>query len=293
MLVIGLVLVGMALVALTSALGIVGVSTKPVRRRLQARLAQGVEGLPGRAVLADDAGMGWARFVVPKRTVTKVDRRLQLAGRPDGWNVRRFVTVKAISTLLASLLALLVAASDLKPLTVVLAGLLVFIGRKAPDVILDRVATNRQNAIRKALPDVLDQTTVSIESGLSMEGALARVSDGAHSALGDEFARTLQDMRVGMSRKDAYEALADRTDVEDLRHFVKSIMQADEFGVSVAKIVATQAADIRIKRRFEAEARALQVPVKMLFPLLICLFPALFVVVLTPAVINLSETIGR
>ena len=290
MLILGILLICMALGAMLSALGIVGVSTKPVRRRLQSRLMQGAESRAGRTLFADGEGVGWARFVVPRPTVARVDRQLQLAGRPGGWTVRRFVAVKAASTVLSIIVSLLVVSSELKPLTAVLAGLLVFIGFKAPDVVLQRRSADRQSAIRKAMPDVLDQTTVSIESGLSMEGALARVSESTQSALSDEFSRTLQDMRVGMSRKDAYEALAQRTEVDDLKHFVKSILQADEFGVSVAKVVATQAADIRIKRRFEAEARALQIPVKMLFPLLICLFPALFVVVLTPAFLNLSDT---
>lgn len=295
MLILGVLLVVMALVAFSTALGLGGVSAKSVRQRLGTGIGPAGEETAQRvrSMFADSEGIGWGRILTTRRSAARIDRNLQLAGRPVGWTVRRFATVKAASTLASVAVGALLIFFDPSRVTVFLAIVLVFMGVKVPDVILQRRAADRQEAIRRTLPDVLDQTSISIESGLSLEAAMAHVGEGSQTALGEEFVRTLQDMRVGMSRKDAYEALADRTDVDDLKRFIKSILQADEFGVSVATVVANQAADIRVKRRFEAEARALQVPVKMLFPLLVCLFPVLFVVVLTPAILNLNETLAN
>ncbi len=167
----------------------------------------------------------------------------------------------------------------------------VFIAFAAPGVLIQNRATARQTIIQRELPDVLDQVSISIESGLGFEGAFARIGDRRSGPLSEEIVRTVQDMRLGMSRREAYQALADRTDVEDLRRFVKSIVQAEQYGISIASVVRTQASEIRFKRKARAEGTALKVPVKILFPLLVCILPVLFIVVLTPAIINISDTI--
>ena len=167
------------------------------------------------------------------------------------------------------------------------------VGYFAPDIIIQKRAEARQLAIQEELPDVLDQVTISIESGLGFEAAFARIGERRTGPLAEEIVRTVQDMRLGMSRRDAYQALADRTDVDDLRRFVKSIVQAEKYGVSISSVVRTQATEIRFKRRTRAEGKALKVPVKVLFPLLVCILPVLFIVVLTPAVISISETFSK
>ena len=131
---------------------------------------------------------------------------------------------------------------------------------------------------------------ISIESGLSFEAALFRAAETGNGALADELMRTIQDIRVGMSRRVAYDALAHRTESEDIRRFVRSIIQAEETGVSVSTIVRSQSDMMRMKRKLRAEGKAQQVSTKLLFPLLVCVFPVLFVVVLAPAIMNAYAT---
>jgi tight adherence protein C len=202
------------------------------------------------------------------------------------------VTLKFVLTLTGIFLLFVLVSSNPSPLNWLLGGLAIFIGYVSPDVIIQSRGESRQESIQQELPDVLDQVTISIESGLGFEAAFAHIGDRRSGPLADEIVRTVQDMRLGMSRRDAYQALADRTDVEDLRRFVKSIVQAEQYGVSISSVVKTQAAEIRFRRRKRAEARALKVPVKIVFPLLVCILPVLFIVILTPAVVSISESVG-
>ena len=156
-----------------------------------------------------------------------------------------------------------------------------------PDMWLDRRAKERQKQIERDLPDVLDQTVIALESGLSFEAALARISDNGSGPLAEEFKRTLQDMRLGMSRRAAYRALSDRTSVEDVKRFCKQIVQAEEFGVSMASVVRNRAKDMRVKRRYRAEEIAQKIPVKIIFPLAVCFMPVLFAVILYPSFVGL------
>jgi tight adherence protein C len=161
----------------------------------------------------------------------------------------------------------------------------------APDAIISRRAQDRQLQIQHDLPDVLDQVTISVEAGLSFEAAFARIGERRRGPLADEIVRTVQDMRLGMSRREAYQALADRTDVEDLRSFVKAVTQGEQYGVSISSIVRNQSEEMRMRRKTRAEATAQKVPVKILFPLITCIFPVLMIVVLAPAFINLANTL--
>jgi tight adherence protein C len=162
-----------------------------------------------------------------------------------------------------------------------------------PDVVVGSRARERQELIQQELADALDEITISIEAGLSLETAVARAGEYGKGPLAQELTRTVQDMRVGFTRKEAYLALAERTSVTDLRRFARAIMQADQYGVSVGNVVRGQAKELRGKRRQRAEERAMKVPVQVLFPLMFCILPVLFVVVLGPAVINLIEVIGH
>jgi tight adherence protein C len=135
----------------------------------------------------------------------------------------------------------------------------------------------------------VDQLLISVEAGLGFESAMARAGGYGGGALAQELMRTLQDIQVGRPRQEAYEALAQRSSVEDLRSFVRAIVQADKYGIGIAKVLRTQAKQARTKRRQRAEEKAMKLPVKVLFPLLLCIFPVLFIVLLGPAMINIFE----
>jgi len=292
---LGIILVVCALLAFAVALGLVGGANRMVRKRLQGDIAdQKPEPSSGaRTTLLANSELGWVRYLVPPSLVAKAERNLVLAGRPSGWTMRRILAGKVILTVFAGLLAFMTYTASPSPATALIGLVAVVIGYVVPDVLLHGRAVARQQQIEHELPDILDQTNISIEAGLGFEGALARVGSNGGGPLAEELVRTVQDMRLGMSRRDAYQALADRTTVDDLRRFTRSIVQAEEFGVSVSNVVRTQAAEMRMKRRYRAEAKALQVPVKMLFPLLVCLLPVLFIVVLAPAAMNIADTFSK
>ncbi|MDQ0031003.1 tight adherence protein C [Arthrobacter bambusae] len=155
-----------------------------------------------------------------------------------------------------------------------------------PDVMIHSRGAKRQEAIQLELPNTLDQMLISVEAGLGFEAAMSRAGQNGSGPLASEFLRTLQDMQAGRSRKDAYLALSSRADVPELRSFVRAVVQADTYGIAIANVLRTQASQMRIKRRQRAEEKAMKLPIKVLFPLMLCILPVLFIVVMGPAVIN-------
>ena len=232
------------------------------------------------------------RWISSASARTRLERNLSLAGLSAPWPVARVLRIKLIASGIALALAILFVVPAPSLFRVVIAAAVVLGVYLLPDVVVASRARERQDLIRQELADALDEITISIEAGLSLETAVARAGEYGRGPLASELTRTVQDMRVGFTRKEAYMALAERTSVTDLRRFARAIMQADQYGVSVGNVVRGQAKELRGKRRQRAEERAMKVPVQVLFPLMFCILPVLFVVVLGPAVINLMSVLG-
>ena len=141
-----------------------------------------------------------------------------------------------------------------------------------------------------ALPDTLDQMTIAVEAGLGFDSAMAKAARGGEGPLTEELIRVLQDMSIGRTRRESFLALESRTNSEDLRRFVRAIIQADAYGVAIGDVLRVQAGEMRVKRRQRAEEQAMKIPVKIVFPLVFCILPVLFIVIMTPAVIGMIRT---
>jgi tight adherence protein C len=233
------------------------------------------------------------RRFTPVGYVDGVRQKFIYAGEGSSDAVDRFLAVRVITVALIPVAFLFTFVWN--PLgvkgTMQLAvfGLLVLALVLGPDASLSRRVEARQYELRRQLPDVLDLLTISVEAGLGFEQALDRTISAVPGALSDEFARMLGEVRAGSSRADAMRALEQRTNVPEVRSFVLAILQADTFGVSIGRVLRAQADEMRIKRRQIAQEEAQKAPVKMLIPMVFCIFPALFVVVIGPAIINIRE----
>lgn len=224
--------------------------------------------------------------------IKRLERNLQLAGLTRVWSLRTLVLLKLAGAGGGLLLGIALLAARPGAVMVLLAVALLVVGYFAPDLVVQGRAKERQDRIQLELADTLDQVLISVEAGLGLETAIDRAGRHGKGPLAAELSRTVQDMRLGASRREAYAALAARSEVVDLQRFAKAIMQADAYGVSIGQVVRTQARDLRLKRRQRAEERAAKVPVRVLFPLMFCILPVLFIVVLGPAVSNLMAVFG-
>ncbi len=209
--------------------------------------------------------------------------------------VDRFLALRVVTVVAAALTFLFVFVINLTPLEgkmkLAAGGLLIAVFLIGPDSVLNRKVEERQQKIQRSLPDVLDLLTISVEAGLGFEQALDRVIHAVPGPLTEEFSRMLGETRAGASRADAMRAMDERCDTPELRSFVLAIIQADTFGVSIGRVLRGQAEEMRIKRRQLAQERAQKAPVKMLIPMVFCIFPALFVVVLGPAMMMIVENL--
>jgi tight adherence protein C len=221
-----------------------------------------------------------------------VRKNLVSAGMGDQESFDRFLAIRVVTVVLAPIAAYFVFVNA--PLDglgrLVLTGLAAMVLVLGPDAILNRRKEERQYHIRSKLPDVMDLLVISVEAGLGFEQALDRTVAAVPGPLTEEFSRMLGEVRAGASRADALRALDERTNVPEIRSFVLAILQADTFGVSIGRVLRAQADEMRIKRRQLAQERAQKAPVKMLIPMVFCIFPALFVVVLGPAALNIVDT---
>ncbi|HYL50562.1 MAG TPA: type II secretion system F family protein [Acidimicrobiia bacterium] len=224
------------------------------------------------------------RTFTPVGYVEKLKRNIVLAGNPPGYEVDRLIVWKVLGVASGIVwLPLTYTFLSGHILIMLLAitfawGLSVF----GPDVILSQHITKRRLEIQRRMPDTLDLLVISVEAGLGFEQALDRTAATVPGPLSEELRRMLQETRMGASRADALRALDERTNVEELRTFIVAMLQADSFGVSIARILRTQADEMRVRRRYLAQEKSQKAPVRMLFPLVLCIFPATLVVVVMP-----------
>lgn len=229
------------------------------------------------------------RRLTPKGYAGWLDKLLARAGRPASLPLERLLVVKPAAALVVALLSILLLLRSPSPPSILLALFLTALAYFAPDIVVHGRGAERQKAIALELPNTLDQMLISVEAGLGFESAMARASSNGRGPLAAELGRALQDMQVGRSRKDAYLAMAERVDSPELRSFVRSVVQADTYGIAIAAVLRTQAKQMRIRRRQRAEEKAMKLPVKVLFPLMFCILPVLFTVIIGPAVINVMD----
>jgi len=231
-----------------------------------------------------------AARISPASARTSLQRRLDVAGNPPGWTPDRVLATKALCVVVLGSVGALCALRH-PALLVLTGGAGAAAGFFLPDVLLYNSGLKRQQRLALSLPEALDLLTICVEAGLGFDAALAQVARNLKGPLAPEFARVLQEMQIGKSRAEAMRAMAERSRVPELRAFVSALTQSTELGIPVANVLREQAREMRVRRRQRAEAQAQKVPVKMTFPLIGCLLPALFVVVLGAGLITISHTL--
>jgi len=240
-------------------------------------------------------GVGGAgRRFTPSSVTDRLAKELVYAGSPPGWDAERILAMKMLGVVVFGagfflLSKLVLGFSNFR--TLILGGLGVYVGYYIPEWVLRSKSGKRQKAIQRALPDALDLLSITVEAGLGFDAAMARVARQAGGPLGEELHRVLQEMQIGKTRADALRDLGDRVNIIELKAFVLAMIQADIFGISIAKVLQVQAREMRIKRRQRAEEQAQKVPVKIVFPLILCIFPSLYIVLLGPAMITIYNNI--
>jgi tight adherence protein C len=234
----------------------------------------------------------WALRVNPRSSTDTVERRLMSAGVGLKISSTGFLAIKGLFTLLGfSVGAMIGSGKGLGGILMVslIGGAIGFFG---PDYAITLKARSRKEKVKADLPDALDLLAVSVEAGLGFDASLAKLNENMEGPLAQEFGLTLSEMRIGESRSEALKRLSDRVDAPELSAFTRAIIQADQLGTSLGRILRVQAADARLRRQAAAEERAMKAPIKMLFPTVLFIFPAMFLVILGPAILNVQKLFG-
>jgi len=301
-LIIGAVLVGVAIIVIVIALG----SRKP-GDTLSARLAEySTRETPAtleeielsmpfsERILAPMVRRtsGFMARLTPAQTLESTRHKLDLAGNPNNWTPSEFFGVRAVACVaLGGLIFLVLSIANVEwlqriGLTVVFA----LLGFMLPALWLGQKIRSRKNSVIRSLPDALDLLTICVEAGLGFDQAMQKVAEKWDDELSRAFARVLHEIRLGKTRREALRELANRLDLSDVTSFVAAVIQAEQLGVSIAKVLRIQSDQMRIRRRQRAEEKAHQAPVKMLFPMVFLIFPAIWIVLLGPALLQALAT---
>lgn len=300
-------IIAIAAVAVIVVLVIIGLASRKPGDALQARLAEysmretpatleEIEmSMPFRErVLAPlvQRAAGFITRFTPAKTLESTRHSLDLAGNPNNWTASEFFGIRAIaSVVLGGLIFLLltITKSDL-PARLGMTALFTVLGFMLPALWLGGKIRGRKSSVIKALPDALDLLTICVEAGLGFDQAMQKVSEKWDNELSRTFGRVLHEIRLGKTRREALRDASQRLDVGDVTSFVAAVIQSEQLGVSMAKVLRIQSDQMRMRRRQRAEEKAHQAPVKMLFPMVFLIFPAIWVVLLGPAILQVMNT---
>jgi tight adherence protein C len=294
-------LIGFA--CLAAAAFLVGeVATLPAREREGAvrrasnygrfRILSGERRIPFRERVLSPATASLASVVLrlnPKTTAETVRMRLLSAGLSNKISVNTFLAVKAVGAAFGLFLGFMFGLSSGPVGALGFTAAFAIGGFIMPSFLLSSKMRRRREAIKAELPDALDLLAVSVEAGMGFDGALVKLTEHMEGSLIEEFGLTLGEIRVGEGRQEALKRMAERVDTPEISSFTRAIIQADQLGISLGRILRVQAADTRLRRQAAAEERAMKAPIKMLFPTVMFIFPAMFIVILGPAFINIKK----
>jgi tight adherence protein C len=227
----------------------------------------------------------------PKLSIESISARLLAAGLAQRLTPAAFLSIKGGATVGGGLLGLFLAALASPALGLLLVPMFAAAGFIGPEMVLSSRIRSRREAVRCDLPDALDILAVSVEAGLGFDGAITKLTEHMKGALVEEFGLLLSEIRMGESRQGALKNMAARVGAPELSAFVRAIVQADQLGISLGRILRVQAADSRLRRQAAAEEKAMKAPIKMLFPTVIFIFPAMFMVLLGPALMNILKVL--
>jgi tight adherence protein C len=233
---------------------------------------------------------GFTLKLNPRTTLDSISARLLAAGMGRTLTPTTFLALKGAGACVGGFVGFVVGIVAVGSVAALpLAACLGLCGFMIPGVVVSSRGRKRREAIRSQLPDALDLLAVSVEAGLGFDGAVVKLTEHTEGALAEEFSHTLGEIRIGESRHDALKKLADRCATPEVASFCRAIIQADQLGISLGRLLRLQASESRLKRQAAAEEKAMKSPIKMLFPTVIFIFPAMFIVILGPAMLNIME----
>lgn len=253
---------------------------RPFAERVIAPLGERMVGIGKRLVRAD--------------TAERIKHKLDVAGNPPGWDVNRLIGLKTLGMGVFGFIGLLLVLprdySILK--TALICGAIGALGYVLPNILLHNAGQKREQLMQNALPDALDLLTISVEAGLGFDAAVARVAKNTGGPLAQELSRLIQEMQIGVGRMEAMRAMGERTTIKDLQGFCLAMVQADQLGIPIGRVLRIQSKEMRTKRRQRAEEKAQKLPVKILFPLIFFILPCLFIIVMGPVVLQMMDFFG-
>lgn len=300
LLIVGLALVAAAIVSVVYVL--VGASAGPrgVARSMEiieqtvAKREVAKQDLPFADRIVDPV-LGWGKGIgyrlSPGRASNRLAHLLDVAGNPPPWTVERLMGVKGVSLVLGATLGLLVGGLGLRGLLFAIVGAAALF--YLPDLLVYNAGLRRQDELRRGLANSLDMLTVCVEAGQGFDSALLQVARSTSGPVAGEFARVLSEIQMGRSRSEAFVLMGQRTTAPEVKNFVSSLVQADKLGVPIAQVLREQTRQMRIVRRQRAEEKAQKITVKILFPLLLCIFPAIMIVIVGPGAIRMVEAFSQ